>query len=938
MADDLARRTHAVFVRALDVDIPQRDAFVADACAGDATLEARVRRLLAALPQSGDFLEQPALGTRLAPPAGDAGAAETRGAAGAPRAAGAPPALSIRGYRLLHVIGAGGMATVYAAEQEQPRRTVALKVMNAALASTSALRRFAYETEVLARLKHPGIAQIYEAGTCDDGAGRPLPFFAMELVGAARTIVEYADARGLSLERRLELFAEVCDAVQHGHQQGVIHRDLKPANVLVDADGRARVIDFGIARPTDAAQAGITLHADAGQIIGTLSTMSPEQCTGGAAVDVRTDIYALGVILYQLVSGRLPHDLRSLPLPAAIQIIVAAAPTPLGQLVPRARGDLQAIVSTAMDKQPARRYASAAALAADTRRFLRHEPIDARPPTLAERAVKFARRNPPLAVAIGAVAVTLLAGIAITTRMAYVAEQARRAEGAARLAAEARERELEQVIAFQETQLSDIDVRAMGGRLRQALLDSATAAIAAAADDRGVAERDTAELLRLMRGVNFTTLAVGALDESLLQRSHAALRRQFAAQPLVQARLLQRLASTMNALGLFERAERVLDEALQIRREKLGADHPDTLHSAHAMGTVLSALGRYDAAVEWLRDVHARCLRRLGADDPLTLRAATSLGGVLRRRGVIDEAEQLWREALERRRRVLGDDDPETLRSLNNMGIIHAVRGRLDAAEACWRELIQRRERLLTPDHPDLRVAVANLAMALQDQGKLEEALPLLESDLAFSRERYGDDHDDTLRAMNNLASLLVEMESPAAAERLQRECLERRRRTLGPEHADTLRSAVALGATLNLMGQVWEAEALLSPAVADLRRTLGDDHQDVLIAMINLAPVLRATEQLEAAFDLACEVLERAGRTLPPGHAAFIEGRIALGHVLTAQERFDEAQAEFVAAIEAATTHRGADHPLTQRAKRALEEFIEYDLGAAADGGSDVK
>lgn len=930
MADDRARRTHAVFVRALDVDGAQRDAFLADACAGDAMLEARVRRLLAALPQSSDFLEQPALATRLTSLAGAVGAPETR------RAASAPPALSIRGYRLLRVIGAGGMATVYAAEQEQPRRTVALKVMNAALASTSALRRFAYETEVLARLKHPGIAQIYEAGTCDDGAGRPLPFFAMELVSAARTIIEHAEERRLSLEQRLALFAEVCDAVQHGHQQGVIHRDLKPANVLVDADGRARIIDFGIARPADATQAASTLHADAGQIIGTLSTMSPEQCTGGAIVDVRTDIYALGVILYQLVSGRLPHDLRNLPLPAAIQIIVSAAPTPLGQLVPRARGDLQAIVSTAMEKQPERRYASAAALAADVRRYLRHEPIDARPPTLAERAIKFARRNPSLAVAIGSAAVMLLAAVAVTTGLAYVAEQARRAEGAARQAAEARERELEQVIAFQETQLSDIDVRALGARLRQALLDGATAAIAAAGRDRAVVERDTAELLRLLRGVNFTTLALGALDESLLQRSHAALRRQFAGQPLVQARLLQRLAGTMSALGLPEQAERALAEALQIRRERLGAEHPDTLQSAHALGTVLSALGRYDAAVQCLRDVHARCTERLGADDPLTLRAATSLGGALRRRGELDEAEQLWRDTLERQRRVLGDDDPETLRSLNNMGIMHAVRGRLEAAEACWRELIQRRERLLAPGHPDLRVAVANLAMVLQDQGRLQEAHPLLESDLAFSRERFGDDHEDTLSAINNLASLLVDMESLPAAERLQRECLHRRLRALGPEHADTLRSAIALGATLNLMGQAWEAEALLRPALAGLRRTLGEDHEDVLIAMVNAAPALQATDQLEAAFDLACEALERAGRTLPPGHAVIIEGCIALGRVLTVQGRLDEAETAFRDAIEAATTHRGADHPLTRRARRALNEFIEYDRSAGADAGSD--
>ncbi|MFM9996366.1 MAG: serine/threonine-protein kinase [Phycisphaerales bacterium] len=397
MPDDLARRSHAVFVRAVELDPLRRAAFVDEACAGDPALYERVRTLVAALDTSAGFLEAPALG------GGDRRAA--------------PATVTVRGYQIVRVVGLGGMATVFEAIQEQPRRRVALKVMSRALVHTSAIRRFRYETEILARLQHPGIAQIFEAGTCDDGHGHPVPYFAMEFIENARTVTEYAAAR--PLRDRLALFSDVCDGVQHGHMHGVIHRDLKPGNILVDPAGRARVIDFGVARSADPEAGGITRRADLGQLIGTLNSMSPEQCAGAEAIDVRADVYSLGVILYTLVAGRPPYDFAKTPIPEAVRIITQGAPARLGAVAPEAGGDLDAIVTTAMDRDPARRYISAGALAADVRRYLRHQTIEARPPSALHQLRLFVRRHLVLVGAAAAVVVVLITACILVGLFAY---------------------------------------------------------------------------------------------------------------------------------------------------------------------------------------------------------------------------------------------------------------------------------------------------------------------------------------------------------------------------------------------------------------------------------------------------------------------------------------------------------------------------------------
>ena len=398
MGDDLARRSHAVLKRALSMEAEARAAFIESACANDQRLLERVWALVSGLDETIEFLEIPALdSTHDAPP-------------DAPVEAGH----IIGGYRIVRVIGSGGMAIVYEAIQSNPSRRVALKVLKRSMAQTSASHRFRYETEILAKLKHPGIAHVYEAGLCVDESGQSVPFIAMEHIEGSLRLTEYTDEQGLDLRKRLLLLADVCDAVQHGHRHGVIHRDLKPSNVLVDSTGRPKVIDFGVARSTDPEQAWITQEIELGRLLGTLHYMSPEQCDSAGDVDVRADIYALGVMLYELVCGCLPHDLTQVIAPEALRIIQQEAPKKPSVIDPRLKGDIEAIILKAIDKDPDQRYRSAEAMSADIRRHCRNEPIEARSLTLWRQSSLFVRRHRALVVAIGAISLTMILATALS--------------------------------------------------------------------------------------------------------------------------------------------------------------------------------------------------------------------------------------------------------------------------------------------------------------------------------------------------------------------------------------------------------------------------------------------------------------------------------------------------------------------------------------------
>lgn len=424
MADDLKRRAHELLKQAIELDEPQRASFVRENARGNAELYKKVMALLGAVDRSQDFLEAPALASR---PNGDKFLKTVK----PPTPTDAPVPDAVGNYLVVGVLGVGGMATVYEAIQDKPQRRVALKVMNRSMGRTDAYVRFLFETETLARLQHPGIAQIYEAGAAPLGPDGPAPFFAMELIPDAVPITVYAKRRAMPLREVIAMFASVCDAIHHGHQHGVIHRDVKPGNVLVDREGRPKVIDFGIARTTESSTEPLTARTDLRQIVGTLNYMSPEQCKAGREIDIRTDVYSLGVLLYELVCGQLPHDLSNMPLPAALQAILNEPPR-RPQLPPsRMSRDLEAIMLKALEKKPNRRYDSASALATDLRHWLNDQAIEARPPGVLDQCRLFARRNRALvAVGLSIVASAILLASISTVFVVRLTEEVNRRRAA----------------------------------------------------------------------------------------------------------------------------------------------------------------------------------------------------------------------------------------------------------------------------------------------------------------------------------------------------------------------------------------------------------------------------------------------------------------------------------------------------------------------------
>lgn len=907
MRDERAARAHAIFTRALDVEPAQREAFVAEECSGDPVMKAQVERLLASAKRSEGFLETPAL----------AGVAAARAARSPAASSTSEPPDAVGDYLVVGVLGVGGMATVYEAVQENPHRRVALKVLHQTLGHTDAVLRFRLEAETLARLRHPGIAQVYEAGVASLGQSKPSPFFAMELVPDALSITAYAEKHALSLRERLTMFASVCDTVLYGHQQGVIHRDLKPANVLVGPDGRPKVIDFGIARHSGPDAPAVTTEADSRRLIGTLHSMSPEQCLDPAGIDVRSDVYSLGVILYELVTGRRPYDLSRASIPEAVRMIVDKEPPRAGSIRAEAAGDLEAIISTAMAKDRDRRYVGAGALAADVRRLLADRPIEARPATIFQQVRLFARRNRPLAFAMAAIIVLFVGGVIVSTTFGVLASRARDR-------ALAREHDLEIVTAFQESMLADLDAWAMGNRLKTSL----AAAVSESFDESDPSAAD--DWSRLTAGVNFTNLGVQSLNESVLQRARRSIDEEFAGQPAIRARLLQQLALTMRSLGLRADAAEAARSAYEGRRELLGPDDEETIQSMALLGSALASLGRYDDAIPLLTEARDRAANVLGVEHPVTLSAESSLAGAHRQKGDLEIAEELWTRTLEAQRRVLGDDHADTLRTLSNVGLVHAVKWRYADAERCWREVIERRRRTLGEDHPSLKAPLSNLGMLLVDLSRFDEAKPLLEQSLASDRRRLGDAHPSTFVAMAQLASLHRESGDLAAAEALARECVEGRRASLGLEHHDTLRAAVFLAMLRGLQGRPEEADSEIRALMEVQRRVVGERHPEYVESLASLCELaMKNMKNGDPAEALRrCDAVVAAARTAGPRLTVVLGDALAdRGEILMELGREGEAVEALREGSELLARTVGPEH---LESRRAAERLARVSAGGA--------
>ena len=737
----------------------------------------------------------------MSPPSGesttDPGSAPEERFAAEGKTAGAPLPSSIGHYRILRLLGEGGMGAVYEAEQDQPRRLVALKVIRAAWASPDLLRRFEQESQALGRLHHPGIAQIYEAGSADAGFGVQ-PFFAMELIHG-KPLVEYADEHKLNTRQRLELMIQVCDAVQHAHQRGIIHRDLKPGNILVDDSGQPKILDFGLARATDS-DAQATRQTDMGQLLGTLAYMSPEQVLADPlALDTRTDVYALGVILYELLAGKMPYMLSRL-LHEAVLTIQQTDPAPLSSVNRTFRGDIETIVAKALEKDKTRRYASAAELAADIRRYLHDEPIVARPPSTTYQLQKFARRNKALVTGVAAVFLVLVAGIVAST---WEAVQARRAQKRAQ----------------QESAIA----QAVNNFLQHDLLAQASAYNQSKPDP------------------NITVRTV-------LDRAAQNIQGKFNNQPAVEAAIRDTIGRTYLEMGLYPQAQTQLQRALELERRTLGLENPATIETMIHLGNLADAERNSSEAEAIFKQTLATANRVLGPDNADTLEAMKGLANAYFHQGKYAQAQPLYDQVLQTRRRELGPENPDTLMAMNNLAANYSDEGKNAEAEALFSQVADAHSRALGPDHPDTLLAVNNLADVYVAEGKYVEGEALLIRNIEARRRILGPEHPDTLSSMFDLANDYLDQGKYTRAEPLFRQLYEGWRHTLGPEDRNTLLALGGLAVALDNQGHYAQAEPLFKQVVETMRRVLGPEEVDTMWETVNLGEVYESLGKYDLA------------------------------------------------------------------------------------------
>lgn len=797
-------------------------------------------------------------------------------------------------YRLVKKLGEGGYGVVYLAERVDPIRFwVALKVIKPGMDCAEVIGRFEAERQALALMNHPSIAKVFDAGATASGR----PFFVMELVRGL-PITEHCDRHSLPTADRLALFGQVCQAVQHAHQKGVIHRDLKPSNILVAIeDGRAtpKVIDFGVAKAVGAALTVDPFKTTHHHFMGTPAYMSPEQVGfGGQDVDTRSDVYALGVLLYELLTGRTPFEPDALleagleeirrviredepPKPstklgaltvAELEGAAAQHGTEPPRLMSSVKGDLDWIVMKCLEKDRVRRYDTAQALALDIERHLHHEPVSAAAPSRRYRLEKFARKHRASLAVTAIMAAVLIAGTAVSL---WLAVRATAAERASRVEA-AKSRQT--------------------ARFLKDMLDAVDPAVALGRD---------------------TTVLQGLLD-----RTAARVGRELAGQPEVEADLENTIGNVYEALGDYGKAEAMLHKALALRRSVFGEKHLRVADSVHDLGGLRRAQSRPAEAETLFRQALAIRESRLARDAPEIASSLSAIGVACMAQGKMSEAEKLQNQALEIWRRRFGPDSAEVALGMNDLGNVLLVTGRLNDAEARFRAAVKVRRNVLGASHPLLATSLGNLGSVLLYEGKLDEAEGLYRETLAMQRQLLVPEHPDVGTSMHNLGCVLVGQGKLAASDAAFAEAVRIRVKLFGTNNTDTASTLSAYSSVLLSEGRFAEAEAAQRAAFAPQRK-VSLDSQDLAASFNNLGDILRAEgrfSEAETNLEAALAIIKKVAGPESSIGASFLG---TLGNSLRDAGRLPEAE---TVQRDALAMHRKADGLENVNTAQALHDL----------------